>query len=98
MERTQTRTQAQKIESALLNKIAMKGSAEIAAAIGIDRSQITRWKESWLPKFSMLLAVLEWGVVDDDLARLAKQVAEVLTKKKSPSARTAEDSQITLNF
>lgn len=98
MERTQKRTEARNIESALLNKIAMKGSKEIAEAIGIDRSQITRWKRDWLPKMSMLLAVLEWGVVDDDMARLARQVASILTKKKSPAALTAEDSQITINF
>lgn len=96
MERTQTRTEALKIESALLNKIAMKGSSEIANAIGVDRSQISRWKETWLPKLSMLLAVLEWGVVDDDMARLANQVAAILTKKKSPAA--TEDSQITMDF
>ncbi|NWA63009.1 hypothetical protein HX773_19060 [Pantoea sp. B9002] len=98
MERAQKRTEARKIESALLNKIAMKGSQEIAELIGIDRSQVTRWKRDWIPKLSMLLAVLEWGVVDDDMARLAKQVASILTKKKSPTARTVEDSQITLSF
>jgi len=97
MERTQTRNKALCIESQLLNKIAAKGSGVIADAIGVDRSQITRWKESFIPKISMLLAVLEWGVVDDDLARLAKQVAAVLTKKKSPAA-TEDSDQITMQF
>lgn len=96
MEHTHSRTDARRIETALLNKIAVKGSREVADAIGVDRSQITRWKESFIPKISMLLAVLEWGVVDDDLARLAKQVAAVLTKKKSPARK--EDSQMTMNF
>ncbi|AIR87105.1 CII family transcriptional regulator [Pantoea rwandensis] len=98
MEHTQNRTSARSIESALLNKIAMKGSQQVAEAIGVDRSQITRWKETFIPKISMLLSVLEWGVVDDDLARLAKQVASLLQKQKSSTARTVEDSQITLNF
>lgn len=98
MERAQKRTEARKIESALLNKIAMKGSQEIAELIGIDRSQVTRWKRDWIPKLSMLLAVLEWGVVDDDMARLAKQVASILTKQKVPTARTVETSQITIEF
>lgn len=98
MERAQKRTEARKIESALLNKIAMKGSQEIAELIGIDRSQVTRWKRDWIPKLSMLLAVLEWGVVDDDMARLAKQVASILTKQKAPTARTVEASQITIEF
>lgn len=98
MERAQKRTEARKIESALLNKIAMKGSQEIAELIGIDRSQVTRWKRDWIPKLSMLLAVLEWGVVDDDMARLAKQVATILTKQKVPTARTVETSQIVIDF
>ncbi|WP_336707627.1 MULTISPECIES: CII family transcriptional regulator [unclassified Cedecea] len=98
MEHAQTRTQARKIESALLNKIAIKGSSEIASAIGVDRSQISRWKETWLPKLSMLLAVLEWGVVDDDMARLANQVAVLLTKKKPPTAGTGDGSQIRMDF
>jgi len=77
MESTTTRnkTQARKIESWLLNQIAMRGASKVAAAIGMDKSGITRWKETMLPKVAMLLAVLEWGVVDDDIARVSKQVA-----------------------
>ncbi|HIC8718349.1 TPA: CII family transcriptional regulator, partial [Citrobacter freundii] len=44
-----------------------------------------------------LLAVLEWGVVDDDMARLAREVAAVLTKKNRPAA-TERSDQMTLNF
>lgn len=84
MESTTSRNKAQarKIESWILNQIAMRGSTNVAKALGMDKSGITRWKESMLPKLSMLLAVLEWGVVDDDMARLAKQVAEILTNEK----------------
>lgn len=96
MDHTQTRNDARRIESALLNKIAMKGSREIAEEIGIDRSQVTRWKETFIPRMSMLLAILEWGVVDDDLAHLAKQVAAVLTKRKAPAV--TEANQMTIDF
>lgn len=84
MENTTTRNKAQarKIESWILNQIAMKGTSNVAKAIGMDKSGITRWKENMLPKLAMLLAVLEWGVVDDDMARLAKQVAEILSNEK----------------
>lgn len=84
MENTTTRNKAQarKIESWILNQIAMKGASNVAKAIGMDKSGITRWKENMLPKLAMLLAVLEWGVVDDDMARLAKQVAEILSNEK----------------
>ena len=63
----------------------------------MDKSGITRWKETMLPKLAMLLAVLEWGVVDDDMARLAQEVAAVLTKKKRPAA-TERSEQITIDF
>ncbi|MGG7180578.1 CII family transcriptional regulator [Klebsiella aerogenes] len=77
--------------------MAMKGGNNVAKAIGVDKAQITRWKESWLPKMAMLLAVLEWGVVDDDIARLAKEVAAVLTKQKRPVAAERSE-QISMDF
>ena len=85
MDITTTRNKARAIESKLLSKIAIRGAGNIAESIGVDKSQITRWKESLLPRMSMLLAVLEWGVEDDELADLAKRVARVLTKEKPQS-------------
>ena len=84
MEHANKRNEALRIESALLNKIALLGTEKIAAAVGVDKAQISRWKRDWIPKFSMLLAVLEWGVVDDEMAHLARQVASILTKEKAP--------------
>jgi hypothetical protein len=94
MESTNSRNkdQARKIESWILNQIAMRGSTNVAKALGMDKSGITRWKESMLPKLAMLLAVLEWGVVDDDMARLAKKVAEILTNEKRPAAGNSLDA------
>lgn len=94
MENTTTRNknQARKIESWILNQIAMRGSTNVAKALGMDKSGITRWKESMLPKMSMLLAVLEWGVVDDDMARLAKEVASILKNEKTPSCGNSLDA------
>lgn len=85
MEHANKRNEAMRIESALLNKIALIGTEKTAAAVGVDKAQISRWKRDWIPKFSMLLAVLEWGVVDDEMARLAQQVASILTKEKRPA-------------
>lgn len=85
MEHANKRNEALRIESALLNKIALIGTEKTAAAVGVDKAQISRWKRDWIPKFSMLLAVLEWGVVDDEMARLAQQVASILTKEKRPA-------------
>jgi len=78
-----TRNKARVIESKLLNKIAVRGVGHVASAVGVDKSQITRWKEALIPRMSLLLAVLEWGVEDEELASLARKVALVLTKKKS---------------
>ena len=98
MVRANKRNEALRIESALLNKIAMLGTEKTAAAVGVDKSQISRWKRDWIPKFSMLLAVLEWGVVDDDMARLARQVASILTNKKRPVCKTERSDQIQMEF
>ncbi|MFG6654966.1 CII family transcriptional regulator [Scandinavium sp. M-37] len=94
---TRNKVQARHIESWLHNQIAMRGSTKIANAIGVHKSTITHWKEKMLPKIAMLLAELEWGVVDDDMARLAREVAGLLTKKKSPAA-TEDSDQITMKF
>ncbi|HDX3905820.1 TPA: lambda phage CII family protein [Enterobacter asburiae] len=92
MEHANKRNEAMRIESALLNKIALIGTEKTAAAVGVDKAQISRWKRDWIPKFSMLLAVLEWGVVDDEMARLAQQVASILTKEKRPSVGSSLDA------
>ena len=76
--------QARNIESWLQNQIAMKGTTNVANAMGLTKSSISKWKETWIPKIAMLLAVLEWGVVDDDMSRLAKEVASLLRKEMAP--------------
>lgn len=85
MELTSTRKKANAITSNIFNRIAMRGQRKIADELGVDESQITRWKSTMIPKMSMLLAILEWGVEDDELATLAKQVARLLTNEKAPS-------------
>lgn len=103
MEQSMYRKKATQIESALLNKIAMFGQSKLSKCIGIDESQICRMKvakgnekSSFIKTMSMILAVLEWGIVDDEMARLASQVAAILTNKKCPAA--TEHSQISMEF
>lgn len=72
------RNEALRIESALLNKIAMLGTEKTAEAVGVDKSQISRWKRDWIPKFSMLLAVLE-AVYDENSS--AAPFAEIIVTK-----------------
>ena len=84
MEHANTRKEAMRIESALLNKIAAKRVSTIANAIGVNASQVTRWKESLIPKMSMLLAILEYGIEDEEMAELTRRLASFLTKEKAP--------------
>lgn len=88
MQLTSTRKKANAITSNILNRIAVRGQRKVADALGINESQISRWKDSFIPKMAMLLAVLEWGVEDEELAELAKKVAKVLTKKSLKTAAT----------
>lgn len=91
MELTSTRKKANAITSSILNRIAIRGQRKVADALGVNESQISRWKGDFIPKIGMLLAVLEWGVEDEELAELAKKVAHLLTKKKP--RRTANSSR-----
>lgn len=88
MELTSTRKKANAITSSILNRIAIRGQRKVADALGINESQISRWKGDFIPKMGMLLAVLEWGVEDEELAELAKKVAHLLTKKSLKTAGT----------
>ncbi len=72
---TRNKCEARRIESWLLNQMALRGVTNIAKALGMDKSSITRWKETMVPKMALLLAELEYGVVDEDVARVSKQVA-----------------------
>ena len=85
MSNTYTRT-ALKIETALLNAITVHGADKIAEIIGFDRSQLSRWKKTHIPKFALFLAAIGYGVDDEDLRRLAKEVAQLLIKEMRPDA------------
>ncbi len=97
MVRANKRNEALRIESALLNKIAMLGTEKTAEAVGVDKSQISRWKRDWIPKFSMLLAVLEWGVVDETWLDWHDKLLRFSPIKKRPAA-TERSDQIQMEF
>lgn len=80
MDAANTRKKATSINSSILNRIALRGQRNVADALGINESQISRWKETFIPKMSMLLAVLEWGIEDDEMAELTRRLASYLTK------------------
>ncbi|HCR2010138.1 TPA: hypothetical protein ONC52_001960 [Enterobacter asburiae] len=91
MEESMYRKKAMQIESTLLNKIAAFGQSKLSKIIGVDEAQICRMKvakgrekNSFFKTMSMLLAVLEYGIEDEEMAELTKRLASYLTKEKTP--------------
>lgn len=89
MDFTNTRNkEALNIECKILNKIALMGVVPVAQAVGVDPSQITRWKRDFIPKIAKLLAAIGWEIEDDQLAEVANRLLEMLTKRKPQNAGT----------
>ncbi|HHA1261483.1 TPA: CII family transcriptional regulator [Enterobacter kobei] len=60
MEKSMTRNKAEarRIESWLHSQIAELGTTRIAQVAGVNKSTVSRWRESLLPNMSLLLAIL----------------------------------------
>ncbi|CAK8743274.1 hypothetical protein SODG_006410 [Sodalis praecaptivus] len=71
------------IESALLNKLALMGQKAFAAAMNVPEYQVSRWKNGLFRQVNLMLAVLNYGIADDEMAELAKPLAGDLTKEKA---------------
>lgn len=85
MEHATQSKNARRIESALLNKLAMMSQKVFAQRFGVAEYTVSRMKNDFFRQMSMALDILEYGIVDDDISRLAKQVAQLLTtKEKTP--------------
>lgn len=83
METASTRKTAMKIHSSLLNKIAVMGQRKFADAMGVHESRVSRWKSGLLETMSMALAVLNYGIADEEMAELAKRTAGYLSPKEN---------------
>lgn len=99
MDESMYRKKALQIESTLLNKIAMFGQSKLSKIIGIDEAQICRMKvakgrekNSFFKTMSMMLAVLEYGIEDDEMAELTRRLASFLTKEKAPMSGNSFDA------
>ena len=90
METASTRKTAMKIHSSLLNKIAVMGQRKFADAMGVHESQVSRWKSGLLETMSMALAVLNYGIADEEMAELAKRLAGYLSPKNAPEVAAFE--------
>ncbi|WP_392738915.1 CII family transcriptional regulator [Serratia ureilytica] len=74
---------AARIESALFNKLALMGQKAFAAAMDVPEYQVSRWKNGLFRQVSMMLAVLNYGIADDEMAELAKRLAGYLSEEKA---------------
>lgn len=55
---TRNNVEARRIESWLHRQIAEMGATTIAQVAGVNKSTVSRWRESLLPNMSLLLAIL----------------------------------------
>ena len=56
---TRNKVEARRIESWLHSQIAEPGTTNIAKVAGVNKSTVSRWRESLLPNMSLLLAILK---------------------------------------
>ncbi|MGX8939489.1 CII family transcriptional regulator [Symbiopectobacterium sp. Eva_TO] len=77
MNHTTQSKKARQIESQLLSKLALFGQRKFADFLNLDESQISRMKVAkgkekhfFFGLMSLALAILEWGVNDDELVHL----------------------------
>lgn len=105
MEIANYRNKARKIESQLLNKLAERGQGTLAKVLGMDDAAVSRMKRplgkqrhSFFQMMSLALAYLEVASPDSEMAQRLLRIEQLLTKQKAPAARTAEASQIIIEF
>ncbi len=94
MENAQSRTEAQKMESLILGRIAQRGQEIIAKEVGIDRAQISRWqsgRDSMISKMCRLLEAIDFSNPDgtviiqgEETAGIAALLIELLDHIREP--------------
>ncbi|WP_017346144.1 CII family transcriptional regulator [Pantoea sp. A4] len=85
MENATQSKNARRIESALLNKLATLTQKVFAERFGVAEYTVSRMKRDFFRQMSIALDILEYGVADEEMNRLAEEVAKILTKEKAPS-------------
>ncbi|MEG0421399.1 MAG: CII family transcriptional regulator [Hafnia sp.] len=113
MEHAKTRNNSQDIEVRIRGLISRLGLAAVAKGMGLDKSQISRMQtgqQCFVEKVAKFLEVIGFckddsilSIAGDEAAEIAKSLRMLSMiinseKKKSPTAVTADDSQITMTF
>lgn len=99
---TRNKTSARKIESWILNRIAILGTTQVAEHLGVNKSSVTQWKKHYIPRMAALLEFIGYAITDDDISRVVVGLADLLEerglgKKKRPAV-TERSEQITIDF
>lgn len=99
---TRNKASARKIESWILNRIAILGTTQVAEHLGVNKSSVTQWKKHYIPRMAALLEFIGYAITDDDISRvvigLADLMEERLGGKKKRPAVTERSDQITIDF
>lgn len=86
---------AREIESLILRRLSSVGQRQVAEAVGISESTVSRWKEGEIERWSKVLALLGLQVVPDEarchpaeyiesLQTLARRCLELESKRPGP--------------
>lgn len=99
---TRNKASARKIESWILNRIAILGTTQVADHLGVNKSSVTQWKKHYIPRMAALLEFIGYAITDDDISRVVVGLADLLEergmgKKKRPAV-TERSDQITIDF
>lgn len=99
---SRNKNSARKIESWILNRIAILGTTQVADHLGVNKSSVTQWKKHYIPRMAALLEFIGYAITDDDISRVVVGLADLLEerglgKKKRPGSFSS-NNQITMNF
>jgi len=104
MESANKRKKAKRIESQLLNRLAVNGQGKFARFIGMDDAAVTRMKyaignqkHSFFELMSLALVFMEIHFPETQLEERLERLERLFGRKKSPAA-TEDSSQITIDF
>lgn len=104
MDYARERKIAKRIESQLLNKLAMVGQTKLASFIGMNEAAISRMKfaagrqkHSFFEMMSMVMAMLEVEAPESDIAKRLLRIEQLLTSKKRPVV-SGRSEQLTIDF
>lgn len=86
---------AREIESLILRRLSSVGQRQVAEAIGLSESTVSRWKEGEIERWSKVLVLLGLQVVPDDvkchpaeyiesLKTLSRRCLELESKRPGP--------------